>query len=509
VVGKRHFPNWMVLIPMKSADTPDYRSPIQRFTHFIRDFRPALSPQLLFPLGSFFLLLGASHTWYLLRLPQEFEAVLRQQNYQVDPNAYQRFTHAYQAWVLVEESIAMASVRFASFASLVLWCVSLRKIVSKFVAWVFLPAGLALTVFPMFLIATTRRRNAFVDAWIAAAHVPPPRSRPWFPAPNLGFYLAISGLIVLAAGLILVRRGKISLPLRFRTMSEIAEPRSQETSSTPLDISTFVIVMAVWTFTEGWALLIPTLLGMKPIYWTDRSFFVIQWAPALANAVAAAGLAFFLLRTERAKALARLLRRQPFRDYAFALGLPLGVVLLPRFLLGVAFKPYLEPDEWPALFLPHPLPSVLLVYVIAFFEEFAVRGYLQTTLERHLSLKRSIFLTGLLWSLFLGFDIENSLPYGAVAQFPGVSILVRFATLIIYSVPLGWLYARTRSIVSTALMHGTIVIFHVGVGQNIHLNHPEFYWMELALWIFIGWLLFRRYPLVTADASPVPDLSVS
>ena len=97
----------------------------------------------------------------------------------------------------------------------------------------------------------------------------------------------------------------------------------------------------------------------------------------------------------------------------------------------------------------------------------------------------------------------NSLPYDwAFAQFPGVSLLVRFATLIIYSVPLGWLYARTRSIVATTLMHGTIVIFHVGMGEDIHLNQPEFYWMELALWILVGWLLFRKYPLVSTDNPP-------
>jgi membrane protease YdiL (CAAX protease family) len=496
----------MDLILMRSAQSPEHHSPIQRLAHFIRDFLPAHNLQLLFPLGSFLLLLGASRAWYLLRLPQEFEAFLRQQNYEIDPAAYQRFTHAYQAWVSIEESIAMAAVRFAFFASLVLSCVSLRKIVSKFVAWVFLPAGLALTVFPIFLIATTGRRNAFVDPWIAAAHVSPPPSRPWFPAAYLGFYLAISGLIVLAVGLILVRRGAISLPLRFRSVTKIAEARPEETSSIARDVYTFVIVMAVWTFAGGWVLLIPTLLGMKGLYWTDRSFFVIQWAPALANAVAAAGLAFFLLRAERVKALARLVRRQPFRNYALALGLPLAVVLVPRFLLGVAFKPYLEPDEWPELFLPHPLPSVLLAYVIAFFEEFAVRGYLQTILEKHLSLRRSIFLTGLLWSLFLGFGIAQALPYrSSFAQLPGVSLVVRFATLIIYSVQLGWLYARTRSLVATTLLHGTIVIFHVGVGQNIHLNHPEFYWMELALWILIGWILFRKYPLAGTAISPVVE----
>lgn len=490
---------------MGSENNPAYRSPIARLWVFTRDFLPVHNLQLLFPLGSFLLLLGSSHSWYLLRLPQEFDAVLRQQNYQMDRSAYDRFTHAYQAWVLIEETIAMTAVRFAFYASLVLWCVSVRKVVSRFVAWVFLPAGIALAVFPTFLIATTRQRNALVDAWIAAAHISTPAVRPWFPTLNVGFYLAISGLIVLAAGLVLVCRGRLSLPLRFREATEISERSTLQTNQSAKDVPTFVVVMAVWTLIEAWALDIPILLG-KLLYWDSRHFAAIQWAPALANAVVAAGVAFFLLRRERSQALDRLLRRQLFRDYALAVAVPLGVVLVPRFLLGVAFKPYLEPDEWPQLFLPHPLPTVLIAYVIAFFEEFAVRGYLQTTIEKHLSLKGSIFLTGLLWSLFLGFGMVNSLPYDwAFAQFPGVSLLVRFATLIIYSVPLGWLYARTRSVVATALMHGTIGIFHVGMGQDIHLNHPEFYWTELALWIFIGWLLFRRYPLVSTDKSPVVE----
>jgi hypothetical protein len=102
-----------------------------------------------------------------------------------------------------------------------------------------------------------------------------------------------------------------------------------------------------------------------------------------------------------------------------------------------------------------------------------------------------------------------SLPHVAFVEFPGVSLLIGFATFIVYSVPLGWLYARTRSIVATALMHGTIVVFHVGLGNQIHLNHPEFYWMELALWVFIGWFLFRTNLLVRIDKPPITEPSAS
>lgn len=491
---------------MESVSVPGYRSPIERLVLFIRDFLPAQNLQLLFPLGSFLLLLGASHSWYQLRLPGVFEA-LRQQSFKVNPNAFQQFIHSYNVWVVIEEKIALSLAQFASFASLVLWCLSARKIVRRFVAWVFLPAGIALAAFLTFLIATTRQRNAFFDAFTTAAHVELPATRPWFPTLGEGIYLTVSGVIVLAVGLILVRRRMISLPLRFRDAAKITERSRQETSRSARDIFVFVIVMIVWRFAVSWGLGIHLLLARKPISWDSRSFAVFQWAPALVNAVAAACLAFFLLRTERPEALHWLLRRQPLHYCALGLATPLAGVLFPRFLLGVVFSPYLVPPEWPELFIPHPLPWVLTAYVIAFFEEFAVRGYLQTTLETHFSLKRSIFLTGLLWSLLLGFGMAHSLPHGAFPQFPGVSLLVEFATFVIYSVPLGWLYARTRSIVATALMHGTIVVFHVGLGNEIHLNHPEFYWTEIALWVFIGWFLFRKNPFVSTDKPPIAEPS--
>jgi membrane protease YdiL (CAAX protease family) len=149
------------------------------------------------------------------------------------------------------------------------------------------------------------------------------------------------------------------------------------------------------------------------------------------------------------------------------------------------------------LFIPRPLPKVLVVYLIALCSEFVLRGYIQTTLEKHLSLKRAIFVTGLLWSLLpLGFGITHSL-LGAknYPKIPGLPFLITLATVIIYSVPLGWLYARTRSVLAVALMNGTIAVFHVGMGYEIHINRPEFYWTELALWIFIGWFLFQKYPI--------------
>jgi len=388
---------------------------------------------------------------------------------------------------------------FACYASLVLSCLPTRRTVRNFISWGVLPASIALAAFSTFLIVTTQQRNAAFDAFANAVRVPLPATRAWFPTLGQGAYLTLSALVVLAIGLILVNRQVISLPLRFPDAVKIATADHLRPSLAARDILIFLVIMVVLGSAISWGLVLPALLGKTPITWVSRSFTVIQWAPALFKGIAAACLAFFLLRTERSEVVNRLGLRRPFRDYAVALAIPLGAVLVPRFLLGVVFAPYLEPSEWPKLFLPHPLPWVLMVYIIAFFEEFAVRGYLQTALEEHFSLRRSIFLTALLWSLVLGFGVAHSLPLGALAKIPGVTLLMELAAFVIFSVPLGWLYARTRSIVATALMHGTIVVFHVGLGYDVHLNHPAFYPMELALWVFTGWLLFKRSPPETAN----------
>ena len=379
---------------------------------------------------------------------------------------------------------------------MILWGLPARQIVSKFVKWVFLPAGFALVGFQVLLIATRQQRNAFFDAFTVAANVPVPTMRPWFLTLGEGIYLSLGGLLVLAGALILVRQQKVSLPLRFRRSAQAASAHDAETVRDARDVFVFLIVMAVWTLGVSFLLFAPVLIRG---YWSWHygNFDFLEWVPALVNAAAAACIALIFLRKTRRNALDLLLPKRPPRDYALAVAIPLVVVLIPRFLLGALF----QPDRWTPgpsqLFIPHPLPWVLAIFVIAFFEEFAVRGYLQTTLEQYLSLNRSIFVTGLLWRLLpMGFGMTHSLVEAKdYALVPGLPYLTSLATLLIYSVPLGWLYARTRSVVAVALMHGTIAVFHVGLGDKIHLNRPEFYWLELALWIFIGWYLMgeRRY----------------
>jgi len=85
---------------------------------------------------------------------------------------------------------------------------------------------------------------------------------------------------------------------------------------------------------------------------------------------------------------------------------------------------------------------------------------------------------------------------------PGIQTLITWAILIVYSVPIGWAFARTRSVIPAALMHGTILFFHKGSNEAIYLNRPSAYWIELVLFGAIGWYLFKRYPVQQSDESP-------
>lgn len=486
--------------------TRQYRSPIQRVGSFLRDFLPEQKLQLLFPLGSLLLLLGTSYSWYRLDLPGVAE-VLCIRDHHVDAATFQGFTRSYFVWVQLEELIARAMTQIAFVATLILWTLPSRKIISKFLAWVFFPAGLALVAFETFLISTAAQRNAFTDAFITAVGAVHPTTRSSFPPLAEGVYLAIAGLCLLAVSLALVRQGKISLPVRFRNSRQLTAPQKEGMYRDGRDFFILLVATLVVAASIAWTLAVPSFFG-NPHIWNSPSFPVWEWGQALATAIAVCCLALTFLGPTRSEPLQ--VHKKDARLYLLAIAIPLATAWTPRFVLvNVASFGRWPPSEEVDLFVPHPLPRVLVVYLIALCSEFVLRAYIQTTLEKYVSLKRAIFVTGLFWSLLpLSFGITHSL-LGAknYPKIPGLALLITLTTLIIYSVPLGWLYARTRSVLAVALTNGTIAVFHVGMGYQIHINRPEFYWTELALWIFVGWFLFKKYPI--REISPTVAASTS
>jgi hypothetical protein len=84
-------------------------------------------------------------------------------------------------------------------------------------------------------------------------------------------------------------------------------------------------------------------------------------------------------------------------------------------------------------------------------------------------------------------------------------VLVSLLVLILYNVPLAWLWSRTRSLWLVSVMHGTILLFRAGdAALTVYFTFRWLYWIETAAWIFITFYLFKKFPIIQSDASLPP-----
>jgi hypothetical protein len=84
-------------------------------------------------------------------------------------------------------------------------------------------------------------------------------------------------------------------------------------------------------------------------------------------------------------------------------------------------------------------------------------------------------------------------------------VLVSLLVLILYNVPLAWLWSRTRSLWLVSVMHGTILLFRAGdFARTIYYTFRWLYWIETAAWIFITFCLFKKFPIIQSDALLAP-----
>ncbi len=89
---------------MASSASSAHRSPPERIAVFLRDFLPEQNRQLLFPLASLLLLLGASHPWYRLPISGvRFDMLANQ----AQAEQFIRSTNAWAGW----EQLASGRVR--------------------------------------------------------------------------------------------------------------------------------------------------------------------------------------------------------------------------------------------------------------------------------------------------------------------------------------------------------------------------------------------------------------
>jgi hypothetical protein len=82
---------------------------------------------------------------------------------------------------------------------------------------------------------------------------------------------------------------------------------------------------------------------------------------------------------------------------------------------------------------------------------------------------------------------------------------VNLLVLILYNVPLAWLWSRTRSLGLVSFMHGTALLFRAGdSAYTVYYTFRWLYWVETAAWVFIAFCLFKKVPVIQSDASLAP-----
>lgn len=491
----------------------DFRTLRARFTAFVSDFLPESNLQLLFPLASFILFVGASSSWlppsHTLYRPELQQA-------ETDLGWTDLWFNLSSVALVLRYYVAILAGHLAFFASIVLWCLPVRNAARKFAVWVFLPLGLALVYF-LFLVLIGRSETPSVLASPSQIIVEQLRVFPRRLAHlGIGFYVTLLGATLLAICVRAFSVGKISLPLRFRGQA----PGLGVEPDNGLGRRIFFVLALSMLFSifvlsaiEGAIGTSLSISAMRRIAWWPMNFSVVEWAPALLTAIVTVICAIIILRDDIHVRPSRISGKPLARHLAFAFLFVLFIVCLPRIVLnmiqGAPFFLIEYGSGGPVTILgfdvPQPFFWLLLVYPIALLEELVVRGRLQAQLTRRFGLKRAIFLAALLWWVLpLSYGIG---PVGGPRlAVPGVWALFLILLYAVYSVPLGWLYARTNSVLPPAVMHGTILFFHKGSNFSIYYEHPALYWIELALLALAGWLLFKRYPPVEIERPSTASL---
>src|SRR5271156_5548063 len=129
---------------------------ISRISGFVQDFLLENPRQLVFPLGSFLLLLGGSRSW----LPPN--QTLLNPNWQAGQTGL--WFDVSSPWALLGYYLSLLSVRIAFLASIVLWSLPLENLVRRFVRGVVAPAVLGLIIFSTMVLSAKRVQVSVLES---------------------------------------------------------------------------------------------------------------------------------------------------------------------------------------------------------------------------------------------------------------------------------------------------------------------------------------------------------
>jgi membrane protease YdiL (CAAX protease family) len=322
--------------------------------------------------------------------------------------------------------------------------------------------------------------------------------------PGLRFSLA--GLLMVAVCLFMLRRRRVTLPLRlYSTAAPAVATDGSEADDWDLNffVPAMIALMPLVHLAEGAATGLiylirpPDLSGLQTNDWR-------HWLFNLIDALFFAAFVYLVLGKSRREVVARCVRWSDPKFAILAILFSVAVTQAWPFLCylndhisWVGLAPVLE---WlPRLhgYFEFPQASALWLLVPAYVEEVAWRGYLQPRFIRRYGLWRGILFVGLVWGAFhFSWDFRH-IP---MTDFHVFKVMAwRLADTVAMGFVLSWITLRSRSILPAAIAHG----FHNIFLESLHtITTPA--WFAVLLWVILAYFLFRRWPPVTPGEPPMP-----
>lgn len=320
-----------------------------------------------------------------------------------------------------------------------------------------------------------------------------------------GLQIATAGFVLVGIFAVLLYRGRATLPirLRFSFPFSTADTPPEDDRRTAIFIWMMVCLIILSNILGG-------AIGFGLYRLVPRFEFSRVFRFSADQVVAALSLFLLLvlaLGKDRKAALRLALRLPSFNYVVIGALIPLAVASvwpLASYFLAMNHWAAYEYGSYgsPSLrdFFSVPSAASLWLLLPAFVEEIAWRGYLQPRFVQKYGIVRGIFLVGIVWGAF---HFAGDFRYSMTTLRVLTHIARRLIETVAQSYVLGWLAIRSRSILPGTACHAAFNVTVLWGISPVSIRMP--FWIEVAAWGTLGYILFRYFPVSAMDEDAPSD----
>jgi membrane protease YdiL (CAAX protease family) len=313
-----------------------------------------------------------------------------------------------------------------------------------------------------------------------------------------GFWAAALGFVLIVVFLMLYRAGRVTLPIHLRPQPVVpGEGLEAEQRDSMRFAWMMITLLPLVSFVIG----IPFVFADPLMGFLSSHSNFMNWTGGALDALAVLVLSIWAMGRNAAFTLRKSFRLPPWIYLGIAVVVPSALAAIWP-LCAYAYDRIhwaasafgLYPPQ-PVAYFAFPIASWLPLLVPALAEEIAWRGFLQPRFIRRYGMARGIFFVGLVWGAFhFSGDYHANMTAAVVVA----TLVGRLYMTVALSYVLAWLTIRSRSVLPAALAHGF---------YNVFLNLPvqTSRWLMPALWAACAWILFRYFPVETAESEATSE----